>query len=158
MSEKEKQTKKFESKEAFSLWKKESKGGSKYFTGKTKEGTNLIAFYNTEKTNPNEPDLRVFIQTGEDEKNIPYCALWCGVSAKETKYLTGKVEIGVSVKVTGFFNNSENEKAPYIRVYAQDVLDNKEKSEAKSEPKAEAKPKKEEEKPEVKAGKKPLPF
>lgn len=148
---------KTQNKELFSLWKKESRSGNGYFTGRTVEKENLVAFYNTNKKNPKEPDLRVYIQAKDNkEENIPYASLWCNLSKADKKYLVGKTEDGKNI--VGFFNNGKNEKAPYLRVYLKDELKKEEvKQEVKAEVKAEAKPKKEE-KPEVKAGKKPLPF
>ena len=118
-------------KELFALWKTTSKDGkTTYFTGKTANGSNLVGFYNSKKKNPEEPDLRVSMKK-EDGTNLDYASLWCKVSKAGSKYLSGQTKD--KMYITGFFNNSKNEKAPYIKVYLQDALHPKQ--EAKEEPK-----------------------
>lgn len=112
------ETKEFKMGQAFALWNKTSKDGkTKYLTGKTKDGKWLTAFYNTKKKNPNEPDLRVYVQNDNNEPLEEYVSLWCKVSAKGNKYLNGKLG---DKWITGFIRKSDNVKAPYVSVYYQD--------------------------------------
>lgn len=121
-----------QTKELFVLWKTKSKDGKlTYFTGKTTNETKLIGFYNTNKKNPEEPDLRVYILDEDNTKRIEYASLWCKLSKANNKYLSGQTKD--KMYITGFFNNTKNEKQPYIRVYLQDELHPK--KEVKEEPK-----------------------
>ena len=103
-------------KELFALWKTTSKDGkTTYFTGKTANGSNLVAFYNSKKKNPEEPDLRVYISNEDNTKRIEYASLWCKVSKAGSKYLSGQTKD--KMYIAGFFNNSKNEKAPFTRCF-----------------------------------------
>lgn len=53
-------TKKTNYTEIMSLWESESKNGLEYLTGVTKDGKRVVAFWNEEKKNDKEPDLRVY--------------------------------------------------------------------------------------------------
>ena len=112
-------------KEVFALWQQTSKEGKHYFSAKG----GIVGFYNTNKKNPNEPDLRVHIKVKDQLED--YASLWCNVSDKGTKYLTGTLVHG-NVRIVGFINpKSEGTKQPYIRFYEQDkkeVLDGKKQS------------------------------
>lgn len=106
--------------EAFALWKKQGPNGE-YYIGKDLHNTYLIAFVNTDKKNPNEPDIRVYEQTekGSKEKKKEVCTLWVNVSKKETKYLSGSTS--EKEKIVAYFNEDEkDEKRPYIRAYFKD--------------------------------------
>ena len=48
--------------QVFALWKRTSKEGKTYFSGKDYLGNNVTAFYNTEKKNLKEPDMRVYLR------------------------------------------------------------------------------------------------
>ena len=94
-----KEEKKGLEKEAFVLWLKESKKGNKYLTGfvSADQDMKLIAYFNTDKKNPKEPDVRVYQSIkNEDgtytigEKEV--ASLWTQTSAKETEYLTGTTD------------------------------------------------------------------
>lgn len=100
----------FKMEQAFALWKNKGKNGKAYFTG-----GKLIAFYNTMKKNPKEPDLRVYKQTEKGvELGEPITSLWCNISKGGKKYLSGKYD---GKKVVGFINEKATEKQPYISVY-----------------------------------------
>lgn len=106
--------------EAFALWKKTGPKGE-YYIGKDLHNTYLIGFVNTDKKNPNEPDIRVYEQTEKDskEKKKEVCSLWVNVSKKHTKYLTGNTS--EKEKIVAYFNDDEkDEKRPYIRAYFKD--------------------------------------
>ncbi len=104
----------FTMQEVFALWKKESKKGDTYFTGQTAEGIYLTGFFNTNKKNPKEPDLRVYIQTKDGIEKEEWLSLWCNVSKNGNKFLTGKLG---EKRVVGFISNGKNPKAPYVRCY-----------------------------------------
>lgn len=97
--------------QVFALWKAKTKKGRTYLTGKTAEGTQLVGFFNTNKKNPNEPDARIYLSKDMKEE---YCSLWCNVSDKGNKYLSGKVD---GKRVIGFINGNVESKRPYISVY-----------------------------------------
>ena len=105
--------KEFNLKESFVLWKSTSKEGKAYFTGRDNEKHKVTGFYNTNKKNPKEPDLRVI--DGDDKS---FASLWCNLSKNETKYLAGTLEDGS--RIVGFFAKEEDEKKPFIRVYLSD--------------------------------------
>lgn len=101
--------------QVFALWKKQSKEGKPYFTGKVGK-LNLVGFYNLNKKNLKEPDLRVYHINEEGKAGEEYISLWCNTSEKGNKYLSGK--LGAN-RVIGFFNEkaTEENKRPYISVY-----------------------------------------
>lgn len=104
--------KEFNLKESFVLWKNTSKEGKAYFTGRAGKDK-VTGFYNTNKKNPKEPDLRII-----DKEDQEYASLWCNVSANEKKYLSGSLKDGN--RIVGFFAKVEDEKKPFIRVYLSD--------------------------------------
>ena len=110
--------------QVFALWAQKSKNGLKYFTGTHTDGgkeCKVIAFYNQDKKNPKEPDLRIYEQIKKDERwqrGEEITGLWCNFSEKsKKKYLTGKLN---KVRLIGFINDSENPKAPKISVYVSE--------------------------------------
>lgn len=100
------------------LWDATSKKGEKYFESKYYK-----AFYNTNKKNPNEPDLRIFkIQEDGTLRKEEYASLWCNVSKKENKYLSGKRYDGVGL--VGFIHKTKKtDKSPAISIYIQAEYD-----------------------------------
>ena len=111
-----KETKEYKMKQVFALWKSESKAGTTYFEGKY-EGDAIRGFYNTQKKNPNEPDLRVYALDGEGKLcKEELLSLWCNATESGKKYLSGKFG---GKRVVGFINTkatAEN-KQPYISIY-----------------------------------------
>lgn len=112
----------FNLEEVFALWKKKSKEGKTYFSGRTTveggEPMNITAFYNTKKQNPKEPDIRVYRRDDHDNlSKEEFVSLWCNVTKNGKKVLSGKID---GKRVIGFINTSGNEKAPYISVYWAD--------------------------------------
>ena len=109
-------TKTNQKKQVFALWKRTSKEGKTYFTGKYDE-VEVRGFYNGKKQNPKEPDMRVYAVDGN--KNLSkdeLVSLWCNVSKGGKKYLSGKLN---GKYVVGFINDkatAEN-KQPYISLY-----------------------------------------
>lgn len=109
----------FNLKEAFVLWKKESKAGNDYLNGfLVDENGNKVflnGFFNTNKKNPKEPDIRVVTSVAEGEESIEVASLWENVSeGKGTRYLTGSTND--KEKLVGFYGK-EVESRPYIRAY-----------------------------------------
>lgn len=124
--------------QVFALWKRKSKDGKKtYFTGTCDEKeTFLTAFYNTEKKNLKEPDMKVY--TRDKDGNLskePLVSLWCNATNNGKKVLSGKLD---GKRVVGFINANATEKQPYISVYWSDELPV---ADAKTEDKTENKPK-----------------
>ena len=107
----------FDLKEAFVLWRNESKKtpGTYYLSGfvSNEEKTKIVAFFNTEKKNPKEPDIRVYVK--KDEKNIEVASLWTNVDKNEKKYLTGTTDD--HEKLVGWFGQENQEMRPFIRCY-----------------------------------------
>lgn len=106
--------------EAFVLWKNEAKSGNDYLKGYTpadKKGnqTKLIGYFNPNKKNPKEPDVRVYALV-DDKQDIEVASLWENVSeGKGTRYLTGTTND--DEKLVAFYGKENEEKRPYIRVY-----------------------------------------
>lgn len=100
------------------LWINKSKAtGKKYLTGSTEAGLKVTGFFNTEKQNPKEPDVRIFVR--DDEGNLSkeeYVSLWCNVTKNEKKYFSGRFE---GEKLVGFINSKAkiNGKIPYLNIY-----------------------------------------
>lgn len=108
--------------QVLALWRKKSVKGSVYFSGKFADGytgpegeQNLTAFYNTDKKNLKEPDIRIYTRDEDgDLSKEPFLSLWCNASKNGNKYLSGKLD---GKKVVGFINIEADEKHPYIKVY-----------------------------------------
>lgn len=109
---------KFDLTQAFVLWEDTSKAGRKYLNGRTSEeldSTKLVGFYNTNKKNPKEPDIRIYVEDSKGERE-EVCSLWENISKNETRYLTGITN--EQEKIIAFYNNvEEHPNRPYIRVY-----------------------------------------
>lgn len=106
--------------EVFALW--ESKKGDKvYYTGKTtgEKPIRLVAFVNTTKKNPNQPDIQVYEQKEKGEEKPQLASLWQNKAKSGKIYLSG--QDNEEKKLVGFFNdNTQNGKYPAIRVYYSD--------------------------------------
>ena len=110
-------------KEAFVLWKKTAKSGKDYLNGFFINGNGdkefLTGFFNTNKKNPKEPDIRVYTSVAEGEESVEVAGLWENISKNEKRYLTGMTN--EKEKLVAFYG--KNEKAPYIRAYYKDSSD-----------------------------------
>lgn len=117
--------KEFNMVDVLAMWKKKSKSGKEYFSGKMKDGEYITGFYNTMKKNPKEPDVRIYLSKDMEEQPQPaeILSLWCNVSKGGKKYLTGKYQ---DKKVVGFINEKATEKQPYFTVYFSDSEPKKE--------------------------------
>lgn len=98
------------------LWKRTSANGKTYFSGQTEDKqTFLTGFYNTDKKNLKEPDLRIYSHDAEGNlSKEPWLSLWCNATKKGKKVLSGKLD---GKKVVGFIKADAAEKQPYISVY-----------------------------------------
>ena len=146
----------------FALWRKKSKNGGTYFSGKTEGGSFLTGFYVTDKKNLKEPDLRVYAKDSEGNlSEEPFCSLWCNATKNGKKILSGKLD---GKRVIGFIKAEAKENQPYISVYYSDEEQNEEKEQSnKTDTKTEekkTKPSKKKEEPEFEEipGDEELPF
>lgn len=102
--------------EAFALWSNNAKSGTEYLTGKVGE-MKLIGFFNKEKKNEKEPDIRVYELINDEISKEAVASLWKNVSKGGNYYLSGTDN--ENKKLVGFYNNKfiEFPNRPYIRVY-----------------------------------------
>ena len=116
---KEKEVKKgSELTESFALWLNKSKAGNEYLTGKLNEklgSGKLVGYFNTNKKNPKEPDIRIYTLDTENKNDKEIADLWDSVSETTgNEYLTGTSD--EQERLIGFYGE-KNAKTPYIRVY-----------------------------------------
>lgn len=111
---KEKKEKKLE--ECFVLWKQTSKSGKEYLTGHDLHNRKLVAFYNSTKKNPKEPDVRIYLQAEKGKENTIVASLWETLSKNgEKRYLTGSTTD--KEKLLAFYGDEVDNKKPIIRAY-----------------------------------------
>lgn len=106
--------------EAFVLWKHTSKEGNAYLSGSTPKESgdviSLIGFFNDDKKNPKEPDVRVYTLDEKGNKDKEVCSLWEQTAKSGSKYLSGLTS--EKDNVVAFYNEiDETSKIPYIRAY-----------------------------------------
>ena len=100
--------------ECFVLWKKVSKNNVEYLSGYLKEkNINIVGFFNTNKKNPKEPDIRIYCENEEEKTNIEICSLWDNVSKNNNRYLAGVTN--EDEKIIAFYDGENNR--PYIKAY-----------------------------------------
>ena len=107
-----------ELKEAFALWLHESKSGNEYLSGLTSEelGKNrLVAYFNSMKKKPKEPDIRIYKLDKEGKQEKEVADLWQNESKNKKLYLSGSSD--EKEKLIGFYGDKKETKNPYIRVY-----------------------------------------
>ena len=113
--------------ECFVLWRHKGKDGKlDYLSGVTSDekadGMTLVAFYNTNKKNAKEPDIRVYELMNDGKRGKEEVAsLWSTVSPTTNReYFTGKTNEGE--RVVGFKNkkDAEHRSSPDIKVYYKD--------------------------------------
>lgn len=102
-------------KESFVLWKNVSKNNVEYLKGYTsgENHTELVAYFNTNKKNPKEPDIRVYCEKEGENAAIEVCSLWDTISKNNTRYLTGVTN--ESERIIAFYDGTNNR--PYIKAY-----------------------------------------
>ena len=113
-----------ELKGAFVLWDQKSKTGTKYLSGQTslpegEEGFRVIAFYNTNKKNPKEPDIRVYAVNDEGKQGDEVAALWESLSKNNARYLTGSDNEKKNI-IAFYTDLKKHPDAPIIRAYYKD--------------------------------------
>lgn len=104
--------------EAFALWLHKSKANNEYLSGLTTAengDVRLVGYFNTNKKNPKEPDIRVYSLNYEGNQDLEIADLWENVSKQDTRYLSGTTND--KEKLVGFYGDKKEEKRPYIRVY-----------------------------------------
>lgn len=104
--------------EAFALWLHKSKADNEYLSGLTTAengDARLVGYFNTNKKNPKEPDIRVYSLNDEGNQDLEIADLWENVSKQDTRYLSGTTND--KEKLVGFYGDKKEEKRPYIRVY-----------------------------------------
>ena len=101
-----------------SLWRKLSKTGKSYYLSGKTAGVDKVwlkGFFNGNKTNPKEPDVRIYVEDAEHNlSKETYLSLWCKIAKSGKKYLTGKLD---GKWVVGFINEDSDGKRPYLSVY-----------------------------------------
>ena len=106
-------------KESFVLWKNISAKQNEYLSGTTTDDPKhifkLVGYFNTNKKNPKEPDIRVYSLNDEGNQDLEIADLWENVSKQDTRYLSGRTND--KEKLVGFYGDKKEEKRPYIRVY-----------------------------------------
>ena len=116
-----KETKEFkELEEAFVMWKHTAKSGLAYLSGSTpknkKDSISLVGFFNDNKKNPKEPDIRICALDEEGNQGEEVCSLWKNTAKSGSTYLSGLTN--EKDKIVAFYNEiDENSKIPYIRAY-----------------------------------------
>lgn len=104
--------------ESFALWLNKSKAGNEYLTGRLNEklgSGKLVGYFNTNKKNPKEPDIRIYTLDTENKNDKEIADLWDSVSETTgNEYLTGTSD--EQERLIGFYGE-KNAKTPYIRVY-----------------------------------------
>ena len=83
---------------------------------KCEDSIDVVAYYNTNKKNPNEPDIKIY-ESNENGIGAELVTLWDKLSKKETKYLSGKTN--ENEQVVAYYGNEFEEKRPFIRVYTK---------------------------------------
>lgn len=101
--------------EAFVMWKQKAKSGMEYLKGQDFNKNKLVGFYNTNKKNPKEPDIRIYSVNAEGNQDKEVADLWDRESSKGIRYLTGSTD--EKEKIVAFYNKNDNEKQPHIRAY-----------------------------------------
>lgn len=104
-------------KEAFALWEKK-KGDKVYYSGKTAgdKPVNIVAFINTVKKNPNQPDINIYESKDKCEERVELASLWQHKSKAGKLYYSGYTN--EKENLLAFINgNTQDGKYPSIRVY-----------------------------------------
>ena len=106
--------------EVLALWENK-KCDTVYYTGKTAgdKPIRVVAFVNTTKKNPNQPDIQIYEQVEKGEERPQIASLW------QNKSKAGKIYYGgqdnENKKLVGFINaDTKDGKYPSIRVYYSD--------------------------------------
>lgn len=113
----------FNLKEFFVLWKYENKKKAityymGHITSKEYEFSKLIAFQNSKKKNPKEPDLRIYLVDEKGKKDTEvFISLWMNATENGKEYFSGKMG---DDRLVGFISKNTENNRPAIRVYFSD--------------------------------------
>lgn len=85
------------------------------FHGEDEEtGRQIVGYYNRQKVNKNEPDLRLYYDNDKANGALEFLALWLKVSETGRKYLIGNRD---GFCFVGFINSNRlDESEPYISI------------------------------------------
>lgn len=106
--------------EVLALWENK-KENTTYYTGKTagENAIRVVAFINSNKKNPNQPDINIYEQVEKGKEKPQVAQLWQNKSKSGKLYYSGTDN--ENKKIVGFINeNTQNGKYPTIRVYYSD--------------------------------------
>lgn len=115
---KKEEVKESDLKELCTLWEHTAESNIVYLSGMLNEELKfekVIAFYNQNKKNENEPDIRVFSLDENKKTNLNIISLWKEVSKDKVDYFTGTTND--NERVVAFINKSKEEKQPLIKIY-----------------------------------------
>lgn len=105
------------------LWKRKSKDGTKTFLSGVvgHDNESVVGFYNGKKMNPNSCDLIIYLS---ENGNVicELARLWIHISASGNRYYSGVLVGKSKINIVGFIYRSDNEKAPYLKIYKQEDL------------------------------------
>lgn len=101
--------------EAFVLWIKESKKGSKYLTGHDLNQNRLVGYFETNKLNEKQPDIRIYNLTEDGKNKDEVCVLWKTMSKEAKDYLSGMTN--EDEKIIAFYCEQVKDNSPYIKAY-----------------------------------------
>lgn len=109
--------------DAFVLWRHTANSGVDYLTGMTpknkKDSISLLGYFNNNKKNPKEPDIRVYALDEKGNQADEVCSLWENTAKSGSKYLSGMTS--EKDNIVAFYNEvNETTKIPYIRAYYKD--------------------------------------
>ena len=104
--------------EVMALWLARSKNNTEYLNGfmsKKYNNAKIRGFFNGNKKNPKEPDVKIYNLTAEGTLDIEVATLWNNLSKDEKQYLTGYTDD--KERLVAFYGDKEDTKHPYIKVY-----------------------------------------
>lgn len=109
---------KFNLDEAFVLWEQKSEKGLEYLTGHDLNKKRLLGFFENNKKNEKQPDIRVYNVDDEGKRKEEVCVLWITKSKEGKLYLTGLTN--EDEKIIAFYCEEKNETSPYLKAYFKD--------------------------------------
>lgn len=118
---KEKEVKENSMIELCTLWYHKAENEVEYLSGHLSEELKfqkVIAFYNTNKKNEKEPDIRIYSLDDENKKDTQIISLWNQVSKSGVEYLTGQTN--EKENVVAFYNQDDDIKKPKIKIYLKE--------------------------------------
>ena len=103
--------------EAFALWRNKAQSGEYYLSGYANGNKEfkLLGYFNPNKNNPKEPDVRVYSLDSNGKRDKEVASLWENLDRNEERYLTGTTD--EKEKIVAWYGKENEEKRPYIRAY-----------------------------------------